>query len=217
MIKLSKRLEAISNLIEKEDTVIDIGCDHALLTIFLAFKYNKIYYASDVRESALDMARENIKKYKCKNVILTCKNGLDALEISQNIDTIVISGMGHYTITKMLKTINKRIKKIIIQSNTNQEIIRKFMVKQGYYIDKEIVVKDKNIYYIITSFKLGKRKYKSYELEIGIFDNKDKSINYIEDEIKKCSLLLKIIPKNKIIRRLKIKKRLKFLKKFYKK
>lgn len=216
MIKLSKRLDAIANLIDKEDTVIDIGCDHALMTISLALKNNKTYYASDLRESALDMARENIKKYKCTNVLLTCKNGLEALPISDDIDTIVISGMGHYTITKMLENIDKKIKKIVIQSNTNQEIIRKFMVKKGFYIDKEVVVKDKNIYYVITSFKVGKKKYKPYELEIGVFDN-NSSTDYIKDEIKKCALLLKIVPKNELLRRFKIKKRLKFLKKFYEK
>ena len=41
MIKLSKRLDAIANLIDKEDTVIDIGCDHALMTISLALKNKK--------------------------------------------------------------------------------------------------------------------------------------------------------------------------------
>ena len=186
------------------------------MTISLALKNNKTYYVSDLRQSALDMARGNIKKYKCTNVLLTCKNGLEALSISDDIDTIVISGMGHYTITKMLENIDKKIKKIVIQSNTNQEIIRKFMIKKGFYIDKEVVVKDKNIYYVITSFKVGKKKYKPYELEIGVFDN-NSSIDYIKDEIKKCAFLLKIVPKNELLRRFKIKKRLKFLKKFYEK
>ena len=62
MINLSKRLESISSLIKKEDDVLDVGCDHALLDIYLSNKYNKKYYASDLRESALDMARANIKK-----------------------------------------------------------------------------------------------------------------------------------------------------------
>ena len=63
MIKLSKRLETIASFISKEDNVLDIGCDHALLDIYLSKKYSKTYYASDLRESALDMARSNIKKY----------------------------------------------------------------------------------------------------------------------------------------------------------
>ena len=57
MIKLSKRLDAIANLIDKEDTVIDIGCDHALMTISLALKNNKTYYASDLILRTVDIAR----------------------------------------------------------------------------------------------------------------------------------------------------------------
>ena len=81
MIKLSKRLEKIASFINEEDDVLDIGCDHALLDIYLSKKYNKIYYASDLRESALDMARSNIKKYNSDKVILKCGNGLDVLDV----------------------------------------------------------------------------------------------------------------------------------------
>ena len=35
MINLSKRLEAISSLIPNKSKVIDIGCDHGLLDIYL--------------------------------------------------------------------------------------------------------------------------------------------------------------------------------------
>ena len=45
MIKLSKRLQKIAELINEEDTVLDIGCDHALLDIYLSNKYNKTYNA----------------------------------------------------------------------------------------------------------------------------------------------------------------------------
>ena len=35
MIKISKRLEAISSLVPVNSNIIDIGCDHALLDIYL--------------------------------------------------------------------------------------------------------------------------------------------------------------------------------------
>ena len=54
------------------------------------------------------------------------------------------------------------------------------------------------------------------EATVYVFDN-NSSIDYIKDEIKKCAFLLKIVPKNELLRRFKIKKRLKFLKKFYEK
>ena len=139
MIKLSNRLEKIASLVDKEDFVIDIGCDHALLDIYLSEKYNKAYYASDLRNSALEMAKDNIKKYNSNKVILKCGNGLDSID-NDNINTIIISGMGYQTIIKILsnKKKLKNISKIIIQSNTNPEFIRKYMINNGYYIDKEL-------------------------------------------------------------------------------
>ena len=43
MNKLSKRLGVISSFIEDSSKVIDIGCDHGLLSIYLVNKYKKIY------------------------------------------------------------------------------------------------------------------------------------------------------------------------------
>lgn len=214
MIKLSKRLEKIAEFVEKDDTVLDIGCDHALLDIYLANKYSKIYYASDLRESALDMARSNIKKYSCDKVVLRCGNGLDVLEEKMDINTIVISGMGYLSIIGILRNIKhlKNINKLIIQSNSNSEIVRKFILKNGFYIDKEHIVLDKNIYYIITSFKRGKKKYSNLDKEIGIM-NDDILKDYINIEIKKNNVLLSIVPKKEIFRRMQIKRKLKYLNK----
>ena len=35
MIKISKRLEAISRFVPEGSNVVDIGCDHGLLSIYL--------------------------------------------------------------------------------------------------------------------------------------------------------------------------------------
>lgn len=212
MIKLSKRLQKIAELINEEDTVLDIGCDHALLDIYLSNKYSKTYYASDLRESALDMARSNIKKYSSDKVILKCGNGLDVLDENMDINTVVISGMGYLSIISILKNIKhiKNINKLVIQSNSNSEIVRKFILKNGFYIDNETIVLDKNIYYIISSFKRGKRKHSNMDKEIGIM-NDELLKNYIEIEIKKNNVLLSIIPKKEFIRRIYIKRKLKYL------
>lgn len=214
MIKLSKRLEKIASFIEKDDDVLDIGCDHALLDIYLSKKYSKIYYASDLRESALDMARNNIKKYNSDKVILKCGNGLDVLDDKTKVNTIVISGMGYMSIIHILKNIKnlKNIKKLVIQSNSNSEIVRKYLIKNGFYIDKESIVLDKNIYYIVSSFKRGNRKYSMLDKEIGMM-NDEHLKKYIDIELKKNNVLLTIIPKKHIIRRLTIKRKIKYLNK----
>ena len=53
MIKISKRLEAMSSLVSNNSKVIDVGCDHGLLDIYL-YQQNistKII-ASDINENA---------------------------------------------------------------------------------------------------------------------------------------------------------------------
>lgn len=212
MIKLSKRLEKIAQLIDENDNVLDIGCDHALLDIYLSKKNRKIYYASDLRDGALDIARANIKKYSANNVILKKGNGIDVLNNDMNVDTLVISGMGYLSIISILRKIKYRtsINKLIIQSNSNPEIVRKFILKNGFYIDKEVIVLDKKIYYIITSYKRGKKKYNKLDKIIGLMKD-DILKDYIDLEIKKNNVLLSVIPKKQFLRRLSIKNKLKYL------
>ncbi len=61
---LNQKLTTISKLVKTNDTVIDIGCDHAYLAIYL--KENNLckeVYASDINENALNGAK---KKYQEK-------------------------------------------------------------------------------------------------------------------------------------------------------
>jgi len=184
------------------------------LDIYLENKYKKVYYASDLRESALDMARDNIKKYNSKNVILKCGNGLEVLKECKNVDTIVISGMGYISIMNILKNIKKvkEINKLVIQSNSNPEITRKFILKNGFYIDKESLVLDKNFYYIVTSYKRGKKKYTNIEKEIGLIKDEEAK-RYLKLEINKNTILLKVVPKKYFLKRISIKRRIKYMKK----
>ena len=105
MIKLSKRLEAISSLVPVNSKVIDVGCDHALLDIYLyQHKISNKIIASDVNENALNNAKENIKEHKLTNQIETrLGNGLDTLNEKDNIDTVIMSGIGAHTIIGILK------------------------------------------------------------------------------------------------------------------
>ena len=49
MNKISRRLEAIASLVEDNKKIIDIGCDHALLDIYLIKnKKNLNIIASDI-------------------------------------------------------------------------------------------------------------------------------------------------------------------------
>ena len=218
MNKLSKRLGVISSFVEDNSRVIDIGCDHGLLSIYLVNKYKNIkVIASDINRNALDTAINNIKKEKLDSKIETrLGNGLDVVS-SDEIDTIVIAGMGANTIVGILKYAPDKlvnVNNIIIQSNTDLYFLRKNITKMGYYIEDEVLVEDKNIIYTVIKFSRGKKKYNYKELYLGpilitkndiLFKKKnDKELNTLK-------LIIKNIDKGHYLYRFKIKRNIKIL------
>lgn len=131
MSKLSKRLEMVASFIDENDkSVIDIGCDHGLLSIYLAEKFNNLkIIASDVNNNALESARRNVSKYKLEDRIdIRLGNGVSVINKKDKIDTLVVAGMGANTIIGFLKYSQDKLKdinKIIIQSNTDLFFLRK--------------------------------------------------------------------------------------------
>lgn len=214
MIKLSKRLLSIANLVNDNSKVVDIGCDHGLVSIYLAMnKQNISIIASDINQNALDNAIKNINKYYLEDKIKVClSNGLD--NINDEIDTIIISGMGGHTIVDILTNNQEKlntVNNIIIQSNNDIEYVRRKIVKLGYYISKEELILDKNIYYTVILFTKGKKKYTNKEYYFGPILLKENSKIFIERKNKEYTKLVNIknnIPKRKLLIRLKILKEL---------
>lgn len=214
MINLSSRLKLISEFVPLNSKVMDIGCDHGLLDIYLyQNKIVKKIIASDINFSALNNAIENIKANKLEKEIETrLSDGLENIHAEDEIDTLVIAGMGSNTIVNMLKKDIKKldkIKTIIIQSNTKLEFLRSEIVKLNYYIADETIVEDNKKIYIVIKFIKGRRKYTKKELYFGPILLSTKSLvfqKYTKDNLKKLQCILSSVPKNKILLRYKIKK-----------
>lgn len=202
MIKLSPRLEKIANYIDDNSNMVDIGCDHGLLDIYLLQKKKNIkVIASDVNQNALNNAKNNIKKYKLEDRITTVlSNGLDSID-TNNIDTIVISGMGSHTITGILYNNLKKLKKVkrlILQSNNDLDFLRYKITKIGYYIKKEELVRDSGIMYTIIEFQKGYRFYTKKQIYFGPYLLKENSKLFQEkcrEELNKLEQFYPVIPK----------------------
>lgn len=210
-IKLSKRLSLIASLVDKNSVLADIGCDHALLDIYLT-KNNivKKAYACDITDGALMQAEKNIALYDAKNIYIRKGNGFKALNEKDTIDTVVISGLGNQTIIDILSSDKEKLENvnnIIIQSNTKVSEIRKYLTCNGYLITYEKLVLDKKIIYTVIKFSKGYKKYSKKELFYGpiLLKNKDKLFNLLIDKsIEENKRILKKIPKTKIIKIFKI-------------
>ncbi len=184
---LSKRLETVASLVTT-DSVIDVGCDHGYLDIYLTLKGIKCL-ATDVSINALNQAITNFKKYNL-DIDTLCTDGLNGIDIKKN-DTIVISGMGTDSIIKILnRDINNDL---VISSNNHLERLRRYVVSLGYYIDKEVFVMDNNKPYVIIKFKKGKKKYHDYDYIIGPTIKDEDYFNYLKNKYTK---ILNSIPNN---------------------
>lgn len=214
MIKLSKRLNAISKMVDNNSVIADIGCDHALLDIYLLqSKKIKKSIACDITEGALNQARKNVNTYKIKGIDLRLADGLDRIYKKDNVNTIILSGLGDNKIINILmNNIDKLsdINSIIIQSNTNISKIRKALVSINYYIEDEVLIKENNIIYTIIKFKRGIKKYSKKELNYGPILLKTK--DYLFKEL----ILDEINSNNRIMKKLKNKNLRKKIKLFFK-
>ena len=65
----SKRLIELASLIPTHSTVVDVGCDHALLDIYLTINRHCKCTASDISENCLEKAKLNLKKFKLEKEI----------------------------------------------------------------------------------------------------------------------------------------------------
>jgi tRNA (adenine22-N1)-methyltransferase len=157
------RIEAIYSLIDKNDKVIDVGCDQAKLSIMLSLR-NQASIACDISEKVIERARHDIDS---SLIDLRVSNGLEKIQDGEG-DTLVLAGMGTHTIIEILSNTNLRFNKIITISNNYHDILREKMNNLNYIVDKELIVKDNNKYYNLIMFKEGNKKYSKKELLIGL-------------------------------------------------
>ena len=201
-MKINARLKKIGDLVEADSVCLDVGCDHALLDIYLV-KLNKNIkaIASDIAEGPLEQAKNNIKREKLDGKIdIRLGAGLDTY--SNDIDTVIISGMGGRHVISICKDnpkVLKKIKTLIVSPNNYQEDVKRYLTKNGFYISNEEFVRDKKFIYQIIIFKKGKKKYTKKEYFFGpIFLIKKGPLfrEYYERELKSREILLTLLPKN---------------------
>ncbi len=183
MIKINKRLATISAFINLNDKVIDIGCDHNMLAIYNYLERKIIIIGSDINKEPLKIAQNNINKYDLSNILsLRLGNGLST--VTDEINTVVISGMGCLTIIDILKDLNNypNIKKLIISPNNDFPILREKLNKMGLKIIREVMVNENNKYYPVIEYQKGNE---DIDYIFGKLDTKDlNTINYFNYLIK---------------------------------
>ncbi len=136
-------------------TVADIGCDHAYVPIALIDEGRaENVIACDINKGPVMIAEENIKKHNKQDFIKTrIGNGLSPIDEGE-ADTIIIAGMGGELICSIL---NSDIKKaqaatLILQPMNDQDVVRKFLINNGFeIISEDIALEGFKVYNIIVA------------------------------------------------------------------
>lgn len=172
-LKISKRLVAVADIIEKGSTVADIGTDHGYLPIYLVKKnISPKVVAMDVRRGPLEKAKANVEAFGVKDAItLRISDGLTGLE--EKVDAVTICGMGGKLISRILSDSMEKLKtirQIIVSPQSEVSQFREFLRDNGIVVVQEKMIFDEGKYYFIMDCRLGKEEKVKDDLLSNTFD-----------------------------------------------
>ena len=166
MIKLSKRLNKIAELVDFGASVIDVGTDHGYVPNFLCEnKISSNIIATDISknslEKSIELTRELGNENEIRNILA---NGI----VNEDRDNIIIAGLGGIQIAEIIANsidIAKSSRKLILQPMQKTNILRRELNNMGFEIfDEEIIYEDDRYFEIILA-KFSNYKNKRLEEE----------------------------------------------------
>lgn len=150
-MQLSLRLSAIADMVTEGNRLVDVGCDHGYLPVYL-IQQKKIpsAIAMDVRKGPLSRAQEHISQYGLEEYITTrLSDGLAGLMAGEG-DTLVIAGMGGPLMERILtdgKSVRDSFSELILQPQSDIPHFRRFIQSEGWVIVEEKMVEEDGKFY----------------------------------------------------------------------
>lgn len=172
---MNRRLLAIAKKIHCGKGLIDVGTDHGYLPVYLAENgYTGKLFASDINEGPLQSAVRSAQEAGVEDQIrfLLC-DGLEKCEPAL-IDTVVIAGMGGDVISGILDKADWLLSgdyELILQPMTKAEVLRYWLIHNGFTImDEQLVEDGGHMYQILVSRAGVSAPYSEAELYIGKYE-----------------------------------------------
>lgn len=213
MIKISKRLHALADLITEGAVLADVGTDHGYIPIYL-LQTGKIRraFAMDIKKGPLMRAKEHAEAFGLGDYItLRLSDGVSALS-KEEADSILIAGMGGGVMLHILeegKEVIASAKELILQPQSEIERVREYLYQKEYLIDREEMVFEDGKYYPMMHVSLDREKqerpvYNSQEWQIiyrygeKLLQENNKTLyQYLLDRIDQYEKILKHLQKQK--------------------
>lgn len=207
MISLKGRLLQIAEMVDRCDCLADIGTDHAYIPVYLIQAgISKKVIATDIKKEPLEKAKINIDKYNLAGLIeLRPGDGLKPINDGE-CDTFVIAGMGGFLISEILRESLEKVKKaksVIMQPMYTEEVLRKYLLANGFNISTEVLVRDEGRIYVVMKANYDgiRRTEKPLYCHIGrpLYNNRDPLLKtYLERKIRIQAKIVKGLDKSQI-------------------
>ncbi len=176
---MNKRLELIASILPHGRGFADVGTDHGYLPVYMAqHGYSGKIIASDINEGPLSTAVVSARQAGVEDrICFRLCDGLDGCG-SEELDTVVIAGMGGDTICGILDRadwVMSRDILLILQPMTKAEVLRYWLTNNDFAICGEWLIEENGEIYQILSARFGARTPLSdaelftgkYELAVG--------------------------------------------------
>lgn len=176
---MNKRLELIASIMPHGRGFADVGTDHGYLPVYMAqHGYSGKIIASDINEGPLSTAVVSARQAGVEDrICFRLCDGLDGCG-SEELDTVVIAGMGGDTICGILDRadwVMSRDILLILQPMTKAEVLRYWLTNNDFAICGEWLIEENGEIYQILSARFGARTPLSdaelftgkYELAVG--------------------------------------------------
>lgn len=151
LLQLQPRLQLLADLVPQGARLADIGTDHGYLPVWLIQQHRIDFaIAADVGQEPLEHAKRTAVECGVAGVDFRLCDGLRGVS-SDEIDTVVIAGMGGETIIHILSatpwTARQGRYRLLLQPMTKVGELRRWLANNGYCFTAEHLVWDKEFLY----------------------------------------------------------------------
>ena len=152
-VQLSKRLQALADMVTPGNQVADVGCDHGYLSIYLVQQgISPKVIAGDVRKGPLSAAKAHVAEHRLEAYIETrLSDGLAEYKPGE-ADTLICAGMGGPLMQRILmehRAVTSTFKELILQPQSELEEFRVFLRNQALEVVEENILCEDGKYYFM--------------------------------------------------------------------
>ena len=190
-MELSKRLQAVADLVSHGLVIADVGTDHGYIPIYLVQtgKSEKAF-AMDVNEGPLLRAKAHIAEQGMSEKIqVRLSDGVRAL-LPGECDGVVVAGMGGALAIKIMEegeNIFRDLKEFVLQPQSELTKVRQYLFENDYCVIAEDMVLEDGKFYPMMKVTNGKSPaYSLVELRYGkrLLEQKHPVLlRYLEKEV----------------------------------